>query len=173
MNGEEIVIGGRNWRVIVGYGHAPEHASLYCEDLHVLISGDMLLPRISTNVSIMASNPDGNPLAQFLASIDEMQALPPDTLVLPSHGKPFRGLHVRVAQLQAHHRERCTALLAVCGTPKSAGELLTVLFGREINDAHQIMFAMGETIAHLNYLEHAHALRRVEDNGLIRFIQSR
>lgn len=173
MNGEEIVIGGRNWQVIVGYGHAPEHASLYCEEAHVLIAGDMLLPRISTNVSIMAANPDGNPLAHFLASIDGMLTLPQETLVLPSHGKPFRGLHARVAQLQAHHRERCAVLLAACAVPKSAGDLLTVLFGREITDAHQIMFAMGETIAHLNYLEHAHALRRVEDNGLVRFIQLR
>jgi glyoxylase-like metal-dependent hydrolase (beta-lactamase superfamily II) len=173
MNDEEIVIGGRIWRVIVGYGHAPEHASLYCEELNTLISGDMLLPRISTNVSVMASNPDGDPLALFLASIEGFLSLPQDTLVLPSHGKPFRGLHARVAQLQVHHRERCAALQAACATPRTAGELLTVLFGREITDSHQIMFAMGETIAHLNYLEHDNVLQRIDDNGLFRFIQQR
>ena len=172
MDGDQIVIGGKNWRVIVGYGHAPEHASLYCDELHVLISGDMLLPRISTNVSVLAPNPDGNPLALFLASIEKLQSLPKDTLVLPSHGKPFRGLHARVTQLQAHHRERCNALRDACVSAKSAGDLLLVLFGREITDAHQIMFAMGETIAHLNYLEHANVLRCIDDNGQLRFIQT-
>jgi glyoxylase-like metal-dependent hydrolase (beta-lactamase superfamily II) len=130
----------------------------------------MLLPRISTNVSAYSSNPDGNPLKLFLDSIERYTELPPDTLVLPSHGRPFRGAHARVAQLQAHHRERCEALVAACDTPKSACELIPTLFRREL-DEHQTMFAMGESIAHLNYLEHARKVRRTEDgNGVIRFV---
>ena len=151
--GESIAIGGNDWRIIVGHGHAPEHASLYCERLGVLISGDMLLPRISTNISVLAALPTGNPLGLFLDSITHFEALPTDTLVLPSHGKPFRGLHQRVAELQAHHRDRCADLLKACDREKSAAELIPVLFTRDLADAHQTMFAMGEAMAHINYLE--------------------
>ena len=137
----------------------------------MLISGDMLLPRISTNISVMASNPLGDPLGLFLDSIDGFRALPEDTLVLPSHGRPFRGLHARVEQLHAHHAERCEVLLAACrGEAKSAAELIAVLFNREIPDPHQTMFAMGEAIAHLNYLQHAGKMQRIEANGLTHYI---
>ncbi|HUX24304.1 MAG TPA: MBL fold metallo-hydrolase, partial [Burkholderiales bacterium] len=105
MDGDEIAIGGRAWRVIMGYGHAPEHAALYCSELGVLISGDMVLPKISTNISVWSIDPDGNPLQQFLDSLQRYAALPPDTLVLPSHGLPFRGLRERIEQLQEHHRQ--------------------------------------------------------------------
>ena len=169
FEGDRVRIGGRDWRVIVGYGHSPEHASLYCAELEVLISGDMLLPRISTNVSVMSSNPDGDPIRLFLESIARYEALPEGTLVLPSHGRPFRGIHARVAQLEAHHRERFEALVAACDVPKSACELIPTLFQREL-DAHQTMFAMGESIAHLNYLEHAGRVRRSRDAaGVFRF----
>jgi glyoxylase-like metal-dependent hydrolase (beta-lactamase superfamily II) len=164
-------IGEHEWRALVGHGHAPEHMSLYCADLGVLISGDMLLPRISTNVSVMASTPQGDPLGQFLASIDGFRALPADTLVLPSHGRPFRGLHARVDALHAHHAERCAALLEACkGKAHSAADLIGVLFGRELPDPHQIMFAMGEAIAHLNHLEHAGKIQCIEEDGLARYV---
>ena len=168
-----LKVGDHEWRTIVGHGHAPEHISLYCAELGVLISGDMLLPRISTNISVMASNPLGDPLGLFLASIDGFRALPEDTLVLPSHGRPFRGLHARVDQLHAHHAERCEVLLAACrDEAKSAAELIAVLFNREIPDPHQTMFAMGEAIAHLNYLQHAGKMQRIEENGLVRFVSN-
>lgn len=172
FDGDHITIGGCRWRVIVGYGHAPEHASLYCEALGVLISGDMLLPRISTNVSVFAATPNDDPLGWFLDSLRRINHLPDDTLVLPSHGRPFRGIRARVGQLIEHHRERCAALLNECGTARSAGELLSTLFPREL-DTHQVMFAMGEAIAHLNHLEKLGELRKVaEDDGAIRFIKT-
>ena len=170
FDGQVLKIGDHDWRTIVGHGHAPEHMSIYCADLGVLISGDMLLPRISTNISVMASTPEADPLGLFLASIDGFRSLPADTLVLPSHGRPFRGLHARIDQLHAHHAERCAVLLDACrGAPKNAAELIAVLFNREIPDPHQTMFAMGESIAHLNYLEHAGKLQRIENDGLVRF----
>lgn len=168
LEADSLRIGDRDWRVIVGYGHSPEHASLYCAELDLLISGDMLLPRISTNVSAMSSNPDGDPIRLFLDSIARYEALPAATLVLPSHGRPFRGIHERVDQLNRHHAERFDALVAACAAPKSACELIPTLFSREL-DAHQIMFAMGESIAHLNYLEHAGRVRRSLDAGVFRF----
>jgi len=168
--GDSLVIGGRHWRVIVGHGHAPEHVSLYCEALRVLISGDMLLPRISTNISVFAACPDDDSLGDFLASLERLKMLPADTLVLPSHGLPFRGVHERIAQLRDHHAVRCADLCAACGTrPASAAELIPTLFGRPIADAHQIMFAMGEAIAHLNHLERQGLVRRVTEDGVIRY----
>lgn len=170
FDGQTLAIGRHAWRVIVGHGHAPEHASLYCAELGVLIAGDMLLPRISTNVSAYAAAPQLDTLKLYLDSIEALTALPADTLVLPSHGRPFRGLHARVAELQTHHADRCADLLAACADgPRAAGELLTVLFGRPIEDPHQTMFAMGEAIAHLNYLESQRRLERTEENGIIRY----
>jgi glyoxylase-like metal-dependent hydrolase (beta-lactamase superfamily II) len=170
MDGDAVRIGDRDWRVIIGYGHAPEHASLYCAELGVLISGDMLLPRISTNVSAYAAGPRVDALGLYLDSIARLTELPADTLVLPSHGKPFRGLHARVAALQQHHADRCADLLAACtDAPRCAGELLATLFGRPFDDPHQIMFAMGEAIAHLIYLEKRQRLARTEENGIIRY----
>jgi glyoxylase-like metal-dependent hydrolase (beta-lactamase superfamily II) len=170
FEGDTLTIGAHDWRVILGHGHAPEHASLYCAELKVLIAGDMLLPRISTNVSAYAAAPELDTLKLYLDSIDRLTALPEDTLVLPSHGRPFRGIHARVAELHAHHDARCDDLLAACAEgPRCAGDLLTVLFGRPIDDPHQTLFAMGEAIAHLNYLESQNRLQRRSENGIIRY----
>jgi glyoxylase-like metal-dependent hydrolase (beta-lactamase superfamily II) len=170
LDGDVVEIGGRDWRVIVGHGHAPEHASLYCASLGVLISGDMLLPRISTNISAFAASPRIDALGLFLASLDRLAALPADTLVLPSHGRPFVGLHARIAELKAHHAARCDDLLIACANgAQTAAGLLPVLFAREITDPHQTMFAMGEAIAHLNYLEHQRRLERSFENGIHRY----
>lgn len=170
QDGDLVAIGGRQWRCIAGYGHAPEHISLYCDERHVLISGDMLLPRISTNVSVYDVEPESNPLKQFLGSIDRFTPLPQDTLVLPSHGKPFRGLHERVRQLHEHHDERLREVLQACSAgAKSAAEVLPVLFKRQL-DLHQTTFAMGESVAHLHALWHAGRLRRQRDaQGIWRF----
>jgi len=172
-DGDEIAIGGRKWRVIMGYGHAPEHAALYCAEAGVLISGDMLLPRISTNISVNQVDPDGNPLALFLASLRRFVALlPGDTLVLPSHGLPFRGMRERIAQLEEHHRLRLGELEDVCDEPKAAADVITTLFRRNL-DEHQTFFAMGEAIAHLNYLMHDGALRRATGaDGIVRFVRN-
>ena len=170
MDGERIALGARNWRVIAGYGHAPEHASLYCEELGLCISGDMLLPSISTNVSVWAIDPEGDPLGQFLHSIKRYRELPGETLVLPSHGLPFRGAHKRVRQLEAHHEARLAELMEACAeAPRSAAEVLELLFRRKL-DMHQMFFTMGEAIAHLHYLERAGSLKRaVGADGVTRF----
>ena len=171
FDGSSISIGGRHWRVICGYGHAPEHASLYCESAGVLISGDMVLPRISTNVGVHARSPDDDALAQFLDSLARLSALPQDTLVLPSHGLPFYGLQTRIAALGAHHGERCAELLAALDQPKSAADVLPVLFSRPL-DTFQTMFAMSEAIAHLNHVLHAGKVSKVEAaDGIIRFVR--
>ena len=170
MDGLEFSIGGRRWRCISGYGHAPEHIALYCDSLRVLMSGDMMLPRISTNVSVHDIEPESNPLKSFLDSIAKFQDLPQDTLVLPSHGKPFRGLHERIKQLNDHHRDRLAEVVEACAKrPQTAADLLPVLFKRKL-DLHQTTFAMGESIAHLHALWFAGTLRRVAGaDGVYRF----
>jgi glyoxylase-like metal-dependent hydrolase (beta-lactamase superfamily II) len=167
---ESIAAGGRSWRVIVGHGHAPEHVSLHCGELNVLISGDMLLPRISTNVAVRPIDPWANPLRLFLESIARYRAIAHDVLVLPSHGLPFRGAHARIAQLEAHHRERLGELHAACtAAPRAAAEVLELLFRRKL-DTSQIFFAMGEAIAHLHYLHYDGRLaRNVGADGVARF----
>lgn len=170
MDGDVIRIGVHSWRCIAGFGHAPEHISLYCEALKVLISGDMMLPRISTNVSVYDLEPEADPLKLFLESIDRFRGLPKDTLVLPSHGKPFRGLHARIRQLHDHHRDRLAEVMEACSAQAcSAADVMPVLFKRKL-DLHQTTFAMGESVAHLHALWHAGKLRRVKDaEGVWRF----
>ncbi|NIR32501.1 MAG: MBL fold metallo-hydrolase [Gammaproteobacteria bacterium] len=150
-DGERIEIGAHSWRVVVTTGHAPEHACLYCEELEVLIAGDQVLPKITPNVSLPPSEPGADPLAEFLCSLAHLRTLPAGTLVLPSHGRPFRGLRQRIDQMSAHHDDRLEAVIESCGAPHCAGELLTVLFKREL-DTHQLMFAMGECLSHLRHL---------------------
>ena len=169
--GDTVAVDGKKWQIIIGHGHAPEHMALYCAELGVLISGDMLLPKISTNISVFASTPNADSLGCFIESLDEMaRDLPADTLVLPSHGLPFTGVQPRVAALRAHHEDRLRALEETCeNVPKSAAELLETLFQRAL-DTHQTMFAMGEAIAHLNHLEQAGRLSRsIDADGVIRY----
>ena len=170
LDGKVLRIGGRDWRCISGYGHAPEHIALYCDELQVLIGGDMMLPRISTNVSVYEQEPEANALAQFLESIDKFKALPEGTLVLPSHGKPFTGLYTRIAQLHDHHNERLAEVMQACGeAPCSAADILPIMFRRPL-DTHQTTFAMGEAIAHLHALWFDGRLtRRRDEDGVYRF----
>lgn len=170
LDGDTLRIGANDWHCIVGHGHAPEHISLQCPALHTLISGDMVLPRISTNVSVYEAEPEDDPLTRYLDSIRRMKVLPADTLVLPSHGRPFAGLHTRIDQMIAHHDERFADVLGACAeTPRHAADLLMLLFRRQL-DLHQTTFAMGESIAHLNALWLAGRLQRTLDaDGIYRF----
>jgi glyoxylase-like metal-dependent hydrolase (beta-lactamase superfamily II) len=169
QDGQSVRIGRHDWRVITGFGHAPEHASLYCADLKLLISGDMVLPRISTNVSVFAVEPESNPVQWYLDSLSKYEDLPADTLVLPSHGKPFRGLHERIRQLRQHHQDRLAEVLQACAQPVSAADIVPLMFRRAL-DAHQLTFAMGEALAHLHKLWFDGLLRReICADGIIRF----
>lgn len=170
-DGDTIAIGGREFRVIVGYGHAPEHMSLFCATDRILIAGDMVLPRISTNVGVFDVEPEANPLPRYLASLDALAALPEDTLVLPSHGKPFIGLHWRIAQQHAHHRQRLDEVLTACAVPQTTASIVPVLFRRPL-DLHQTTFAFGEALAHLHALWVGEQLERsLGGDGVYRFVR--
>ena len=153
VDGQHLTLGNSEWRVVVGSGHSPEHACLLNEAEGVLISGDQVLPRISSNVSSNAGEPDADPLGEWLASIDKLLTLPDDLLVCPAHGEPFRGLHVRLRALRDEHHERLDALADALGqAPRRAVDCFSLLFRREIGPDH-IGLASGETVAHLRHLE--------------------
>lgn len=169
VEGDELTIGGRVWRVIIGTGHAPEMICLYSEADRLLISADQVLPGISPNVSVNAPEPNGDPLSEFLGTCERLQALHPDTLVLPMHGKAFFRLHARLDQLVAHHADRLAVTLEACHEPRTIKDLLPVIFKRQL-DFQQTQFAVGEAFAHTNHLvERGELLRITEPGQPIRF----
>ena len=150
--GMTLEIGERRWEVVVGRGHSPEHSCLYCREDDLLISGDQILPTISSNVSVWPTEPAANPLAYWFESIDKLSAfLPAETLVLPAHGKPFRGALPRLSQLREEHETGLGKLHRMCAEPRRAVDVFPALFKARITRSNLIM-ATGEAISHLNYL---------------------
>lgn len=151
-DGDVLDFGNSRWEIVVGNGHSPEHACLYDADRNVLIAGDQLLPTISSNISVWPTEPLADPLRDWFASLQKLrQRLPEDVLVLPAHGKPFRGAHYRLQQLRADHEERLARLLDVCQTPTRVVDMFPSLYKTPIDDGNRIM-ATGEAVSHLNYL---------------------
>lgn len=151
-DGDRLAFAGYEWEVIVGRGHSPEHACLYDRDRNILISGDQILPTISPNVSVWPTEPEANPLREWFASIDKLEAaLDEDVLVLPSHGKPFRGAHLRLEQLREDHTQRLEKLLDNGAEPRRVVDCFGDLFSSTIDDGNRIM-ATGEALSHLHYL---------------------
>ena len=162
-DGERLRIGGEEWEVVVGNGHSPEHACLYCAPLKLLISGDQVLPRISSNISVYPTEPDADPLADWMHSLGTLRArIPDDVLVLPAHNSPFTGLHARVGQLAALHEEGLARLAALLEEPRRAVDVFGALFARPIGPS-VLGMATGEAIAHLNHLVNKGLARRERD----------
>ncbi|HVT34228.1 MAG TPA: MBL fold metallo-hydrolase [Nevskiaceae bacterium] len=167
VDGDVISIGGRDWRAVIGRGHSPEHLCLHCPELRVLISGDQVLPRISSNVSVFPTEPDGDPLAEWLDSLALVaRMVPDDVLVLPAHNLPFRGLHRRLAHLQRGHERGLARVREALAEPRRVVDLFSALYKRPIGD-ELLGLATGEALAHLNYLlRRGQALRRTDEHGI-------
>jgi glyoxylase-like metal-dependent hydrolase (beta-lactamase superfamily II) len=163
-DGDELLVGGRRWTVLVGRGHSPGHVCLFDPAGGVLVSGDQVLPSITPNVSVDESQPDADPLADFVETVGRLEAVPDHVLVLPSHGRPFRGLHRRLHELRAHHHDRLRFVLEACAEPRTAHQLMQRMFARDL-DPHQTTFAIGEGIAHANHLARTGLLRRLRSDG--------
>ena len=169
QGGDSIEVDGRTWEVIETSGHCRGHLCLYDAGNAVLISGDQVLPTISPNVSVLASRPEANPLREFLDSLARLEQCAPETLVLPSHGRPFHGLHRRIQVLRSHHLEELDQLHVACREPRTAFDLLPVMFGRPLRGYHRLL-ALGEAVAHLNYLWHeGRVTREIDAAGRILF----
>jgi glyoxylase-like metal-dependent hydrolase (beta-lactamase superfamily II) len=170
-HGDEISIGARRFKVITGGGHALDQVMLYCAADKLFLSADQVLSRISPNVSVWAVEPDQNSLGEYLASLASLTTtLPYDLLVLPGHGVPFYGLKTRIKQLADHHEERCRLIAEACReSSKTSKELVPVVFHKHDLDAHQMGFAAGELIAHVNYMLVEGRLTAAENAGVLRF----
>lgn len=154
-DGEHLRIGGLDWEVVMGSGHSPEHACLYCAERKLLISGDQVLPKISSNVSVHPLEPDADPMGDWLASLDALQArLPDDLLVLPAHNECFYGLHTRIAQLRQGQLRALDRLRQRLQEPRRCVDVFGALFARAIGQESVglLGLATGESLACLNYL---------------------
>jgi glyoxylase-like metal-dependent hydrolase (beta-lactamase superfamily II) len=172
-DGERIRIGDHDWFVVVGNGHSPEHACFHCPSLKLLISGDQVLPRITSNVSVFPTEPDADPLNDWLTSLEQIKRrVPDDVLVLPAHNDPFRGLHARLDYLGASHHEALGKLLALLDSPKRAVDVFGALFSRPIDDKHLLGMATGESLAHLNYLLARGEIRADKDERGVTWYQA-
>jgi len=170
-DGETIAIGGRDWRVVTGSGHSPEHACLLDERNGLFISGDQVLPRISPNVSIGITEPDADPLTEWFDSIAKLRReVPADVLTLPGHGDPFRHLHVRLDAMERDHRDRLDELDAfVADEPRRVVDCFGRLFRRAIGP-EVLGMATGEALAHLKRLEvEGRAVREIGADGVWRW----
>ena len=168
-----IQIGEFQWHIITGHGHSPEHACLYSPRLNVLISGDQILPTISPNISVFPTEPMANPLEGWFDSLHRIKTLlPDDVLVLPSHGKPFRGVKGRLNALIDEHQAGLDQLRRVCHKPQRAVDVFPSLFKSKITDTN-LMMATGEAVAHLNYLLYAGEVGITTDESGVRWYQTR
>lgn len=167
--GDQIELGGRRFSVLTGQGHSPDMLMLFSEADKILIAADQVLPSITPNVSLTPNTADRNPLDSFLRCLERLSVLPEETLVLPSHGLPFTGLHSRIASLQEHHRLRLEEVEQALSKEQTAAELFPVLFSRKL-DHQQMSFALGETLAHLSYLENLSRIRSETRDGVTYFL---
>jgi len=167
-DGETLRIGDHDWRVVAGTGHSPEHACLWCPDLKLLISGDQVLPKISSNVSVFPTEPEADPLHGWLRSMERIRdTVPDDVLVLPAHNEPFIGLHARLAYLGQGHRVSLDRLRRRLAQPRRVVDVFASLFGRAIDEPRLLSLATGESLAHLNYLvQRGEATVSIDDGGV-------
>lgn len=172
VEGDTIRIGGRDWRVLVGNGHCFEHACMIDDANGIMIAGDQVLPRITSNVSLSLSEPDGDPLGDWLASIEKLRSLSNELLVLPSHGEPFTGLHARLDALRDGHKGRLDALAEHLSEPRRGVDCFSILFARKI-EFGSYGLATGEAMAHLRHLELTGRARREVVEGTSWFSRAR
>ncbi len=170
-HGDEISIGTRRFKVITGGGHALDQVMLYCASDKLFLSADQVLSKISPNVSVWAVEPDQNSLGEYLASLASLTTtLPWDVMVLPGHGVPFYGLKTRIKQLADHHEDRCRLIAEACRTvPQTSRQLVPVVFNKYELDVHQMGFASGELVAHVNYMLNEGRLTSEVTDGVLQF----
>jgi glyoxylase-like metal-dependent hydrolase (beta-lactamase superfamily II) len=167
--GDRLVIGSHEWRVVVGRGHSPEHVSLYCNEINILISGDQVLPHMLVNVSVIPESPQANTLKEWISSLEQFKSeLPSDTLILPSHELPFIGISERIARMIEIYERTMARICASASEPTTAYQLLEVVYSR-IPDTQLLPFSLGSVLAYLHLLESRGILERSKTGHLIRF----
>lgn len=170
LHDEEVLeLTSARWRALEVHGHADAHICLNNDEQHVLISGDQILPRISSNIALMFRTIHPDPLRAYFESLERLSLLPKDTLVLPSHGQPFRALQVRAADLAQHHRDELDIVLTACREPRTVQEVVSAMYKRPLHGLHR-MLAFAEAFAHVEHLKRAGRLRqRLDNDGVYRY----
>lgn len=165
-----IEMGGRRWRVLMGNGHAPEHATFWCEEDDIVIAGDQILPRISPNLGVYSTEPDADPVSEWLEACEKFKPYATERhLALPGHNRPFTGVPKRLDQLIENHHGAIRRLRKVLIKPTSAVECFDSIFKRSIGQG-EFGLAMVEAIAHLNHMfATGEAKKRLDDDGVVRF----
>ena len=168
--GQTIRFGGRTWDIRVGDGHAPEHATFWSRDDNLIVGGDQLLPSISANIGVYPTEPEADPIQEWL---DSCEAFKPfarqDHLILPGHKLPFTGLPLRLNQMIENHHGALSRLLEHLKEPKKAGDCFPPLFKRKIGPA-EYGLALVEAVAHLTHLHQTgQAKRTLGDDGAYRW----
>ena len=168
--GDTVRMGGRDWDVHIGNGHAPEHATLWSRDDNLVLSGDQILSTISSNIGVYATEPEADPVGEWMASCEWFRGLAtPDKLVLPGHKLPYTGLPTRIRQLIENHESALDRLRDHLSQPRSAVECFPQLFKRKIG-AGEYGLALAESVAHCQHLVHRGEVRReVDADGVWRF----
>jgi glyoxylase-like metal-dependent hydrolase (beta-lactamase superfamily II) len=155
-----IRAGGRDWDIHIGNGHAPEHLTMWSRDCNLVLSGDQILPSISPNIGVHATEPEADPLADWMESCTRLQTLAQEEhLVLGGHKLPFTGLATRMHQLIENHHGCLRRLRDHLATPKTAAECFPPLFKRKI-DGGTYGLALVEAVAHLNHLYQTNEVSR-------------
>ncbi len=150
--GDSIRLGGRDWDIRIGNGHAPEHATLWSRDGELVIGGDQLLPTISPNLGVYATEPDADPVGEWLEACERLRPHATESqLVLPGHKLPFTGLPERMRQLIDNHHGALGRLIELLKDPHIAVDCFATLFMRKIGP-DEYGLALVETMAHLNHL---------------------
>lgn len=168
--GSPLDAGAGGWTVSVHSGHAPGHACLHDAGAGILISGDQLLPAISSNISLYPSNESEDPLGQYLDSLRELRELPPETLVLPSHGRPFSTLHARALELRDEHHDRLHKIHSAISRPVGTAQVTAAIFRLDRLDPLNRLLATTETLAHLRWLELRGLAARSHGSGRLGWI---
>jgi glyoxylase-like metal-dependent hydrolase (beta-lactamase superfamily II) len=167
-DGDVVTMGQREWRVITAGGHSAEHALFHCAKDNLLIAGDQVLSHMTPSVIVPQAQPEANPMKDYLDSLARLEALPEDTLVLPSHGLPFRALHKRLAQMREHHLARLDDVASGISGKTNAFVIAQEVFPRVLYANPRQAF--GEALAHLNMLASVGRLTRdVDASGAISF----
>ncbi len=171
-NNEIITLGDNEWEVVIANGHSPEHACLYSKENNIFICGDVILPRITPNISVRPFHADSNPLDDWINSLKNIKKrIPDDALILPSHGYPYYGAHKRIDSIIEDHMEKLESLYAFCNQSKNVIEVFPALFANKINE-NALILAVGESLAHLNYLIGEGRMEMKKNNDGINYYKS-
>ncbi|WP_069298927.1 MBL fold metallo-hydrolase [Neptunicoccus sediminis] len=165
QEGDTLTIGARTFDVRIGNGHAPEHATLWSRDDNIVIAGDQILPGISPNLGVYATEPEADPVQGWLEACERFADIArEDHFVLPGHKLPFTGLPARMRQLIDNHHHALDRLLDHLETPATASQCFLPLFKRKIGDG-EYGLALVESIAHLNHLHQQGKITRTRNDA--------